>query len=88
MLTSQIGRCVVVPRIVKWARDSFVVDDWQLGRILRIWPGLLDLCDVDPHYNQAGGFPNVECVKRGCISFGVGEVVAKEIVVIKKANNL
>jgi hypothetical protein len=43
---------------------------------------------VDPHDDETGGFPNVESMKRGFIAFGIGEVVAEEVIVIKKTNNL
>lgn len=47
--TSEIRRRIIVPRIVKGARDALIVYDWQVRGILRVRTGLLDAGDVDSH---------------------------------------
>lgn len=64
------------------------MDDWQIRGVLRIRSGLLDFCDVNPHDDKTSSFPNIERVKRGFVSFRVGEVVTKEVIVVKEAYNL
>lgn len=86
--TSEIRGRIVIPGIIKRARYALIVDDRQIRGVLRIRSGLLDFCDVNPHNDKTSSFPNVERVKRGFVPFGVGEVVTKEIVVVKEAYNL